>query len=59
MTLKKSTPDGEFTIFIQSRTNEGEGLIPGESLYQLVQLLEQTAQTIRLAVDPDLQRQDV
>jgi hypothetical protein len=56
MRLRKTTPDGNFTVTIRSTFQEPDEDISDESMYQLVQLLEQTAQTLRLAVDPDLQR---
>lgn len=58
MRLFKATPDGNFEVAIRSVIDCDDDLIPGESMYQLVQLLEGTAQAIRLAVDPDLQRHD-
>jgi hypothetical protein len=57
--LEKTTPDGNFTVrltsdgFSPERDHEE---IPGESLYQLVLVLEELAAGIRLMVDPDLQR---
>jgi hypothetical protein len=56
MFLDNATPDGTFTLTIRSTFEDEDEEIPDASLLQLVQLLEQTAQTLRLAVDPDLQR---
>lgn len=56
MKLCNTTPDGTFTLTIRSRFKDEDEEIPDASLLQLIQLLEQTAQTLRLAVDPDLQR---
>jgi len=57
MFLENTTPDGAFTLEIRSVHEDPDEDIPDASMLQLVQLLEQTAQTLRLAVDPDLQRQ--
>src|ERR1700730_18047865 len=52
-----ATPDDAFTVTIRSRAfTDDEEDVPGTSMLQLVHLLEQTAQTLRLAVDPDLQK---
>lgn len=59
MILRKTTPDGNFEVLIRSVIDGDDDLIPGESMYQLVQLLEGTAQVLRLAVDPDLQHSNV
>lgn len=56
MRFAKKTPCGNFAVMIQSVIEDDDELIPGESIYALVQLLEETAQTFRLACDPDLQR---
>jgi hypothetical protein len=57
MFLHNTTPDGTFELEIHSADfEEADAEIPAASLLQLVELLERTAQTLRLAVDPDLQR---
>jgi hypothetical protein len=56
MRLRNTTPDGNFTLTIRSVFDDPDKDVPDESLQQLVRLLEQTAQTVRLMVDPDLQR---
>lgn len=57
--MTKTTPDGVFKVYVASEgfapENEDEE-IAGDSILQLVQMLEQLAQHIRLALDPDLQR---
>ncbi len=50
MTVTKTTPDGAFTVTIESVFSDPEEDVPDESLQQLVQLLEQTAQLFRLMV---------
>jgi hypothetical protein len=57
MFLENTTPDGNFTVEIHSVFEDPDEEVPDTLLLQLVQLLERTAQILRLAVDPDLQRQ--
>ena len=51
-----TTPDGNFTLTISSVFEDEDEEVPDASLLQLIELLERTAQTLRLGVDPDLQR---
>lgn len=56
MRLANETPCGVFKLYIESTIDGDDDQIPGESIHALVLMLEKTAQTLRLACDPDLQR---
>lgn len=58
--MSKSTPDGVFKVSIISdgfAPEHEDKEIPGESLRQLVQLLEGLAQTVQVAYDLRLARE--
>jgi hypothetical protein len=56
MFLENRTPDGNFMLMIGSVFEDEGEKVPDASLLQLVQLTEQTARTLRLAIDPNLHR---
>ena len=49
MFLRKTTPDGTFTVEIRSLFEDPDAGVLDVSLLELVELLEQTAQMLRLA----------